>query len=302
MENIVDPNLHMQNESIKISVIIPFFKGKEWLDDALKSVLSQTYQNLEILVINDGSIEDIADLESKFNKQVSFFNVTNSGAASARNIGISKSTGVYVAFLDSDDIWENTKVEVQLKYMEKNDFVWSHTDYTRFKADTTNHVYVRAALMGHIFPKCLVWNPIATPCVMVRKDILISDNLGFEVGKKDGEDNYLWEKLGERYQLGYIPSALSKVRMHGKNSAFQAHIQLKGRGETANRVRMKKHEFKSAFFYYYLLTVLIYCKYAYYLIEILLRKINREPADFEFIFKPLYGFAYVNFRIIRLFT
>ena len=301
MENRVEPNLHMQNELIKISVIIPFFKGKGWLEDALKSVLNQTYSNLEILVINDGSIEDITDLESKFNEKVSFLNVTNGGAASARNIGISKSSGVYVAFLDSDDIWENTKVDEQLKYMEKNGFVWSHTDYTRFKADNANNVYVSAALKGHIFPKCLVWNPIATPCVMVKKDILTIDNLGFEVGKKDGEDNYLWEKLGERYELGYIPSALSKVRMHGKNSAFQAHIQLKGRGETANRVRIKKYEFKSTVFYYYLLIVLIYCKYSYYLIEVLLKKINREPADFEFIFKPLYGFAYLNFRIIRFF-
>ncbi len=289
----------MQNESIKVSVVIPFFAGKDWLKDALESVIHQTYSNLEIIVINDGSTEDLTELELIFNERVTFIHVPNGGAASARNIGIAKSTGEYIAFLDSDDIWVNTKVKDQLYFMENNDIVWSHTDYIRFSNFSANEVYVSAKLMGQIYPMCLVWNPIATPCVMLKKDILIHDNLGFQVGKKDGEDSYLWEKLGEKYKLGYIPSALSKVRIHGKNSAFQAHIQLKGRGETSKRVRIKKKSFKNSIHYYYLLAVLIYCEFAFKFGESLAKKFNSKPSDLEHIFKPLYGFAYLNFRIIR---
>jgi glycosyltransferase involved in cell wall biosynthesis len=101
----------MSLNSIKISVIIPFYKGKKWLKEAIDSVLNQTYSNLEIIVINDGSIEDISDLEIRYKQKVCFIKVQNGGAGSARNIGINNSTGTYVAFLDSDDLWLKTKIE-----------------------------------------------------------------------------------------------------------------------------------------------------------------------------------------------
>ena len=287
------------NDAIKVSVVIPFYKGKEWLKEALTSVLSQTYTTLEIIVVNDGSNEDISELTKIYIKQVNFIHVTNGGAASARNIGISQSTGTYVAFLDSDDVWVSTKIEDQLHFMLKNGFVWSHTDYTRFIDGTIKEVYVSAAIYGKIFPKILVWNPIATPCVMVKTDALIRDNLLFEVGKEVGEDNMLWEKLGERYELGHLPSALTNVRMHGNNAAFLAHLQLKWRGETVERVRLKRGTFSNIFLYYYFLVVLFYCKYANQFFVFIVKKLNSKPARFEFLFKLLYGFAYLHFRIIR---
>lgn len=291
----------MSLNSIKISVIIPFYKGKKWLKEAIDSVLNQTYSNLEIIVINDGSIEDISDLEIRYKQKVCFIKVQNGGAGSARNIGINNSTGTYVAFLDSDDLWLKTKIEQQLNFMIENNFVWSHSDYIRFSDNNFKEVYVKAKLLGQIFPKCLVWNPIATPCVIVKTDVLKLDSLGFEVGKIAGEDNYLWEKLGERYELGYIPIALSKVRIHGENSAFQAHLQLKGRGETLDRMKLKKHQFENKFLYYYLYAILIYCKYTFYLFYLFFKNNNSEPKNFDYVFKPLYGIAYIHFRIIRYF-
>ena len=287
------------NDSVKISVVIPFYNGREWLKEALISVLSQTYTSLEIIVVNDGSDEDISELTTLFSKEVNFIKVTNGGAASARNIGISMASGTYVAFLDSDDVWVSTKIEDQLHFMLKNGLVWSHTDYTRFIDGTTKEVYVSAAISGKIFPKCLVSNPIATPCVMIKRAVLISDNLLFEVGNKVGEDNILWEKLGEQYELGHLPSALTNVRMHSKNAAFMAHVQLKWRGEAVVRVQLKRHTFDRIFLYYYFLAVLFYCKYINQFFEYILKKFNTKPANFEFIFKLLYSFAYLHFRIIR---
>ena len=286
-------------DTIKVSVVIPFYKSKDWLTEALTSVLAQTHTELEIIVVNDGSAMDISELEVLFNSQVNFIHVPNGGAAAARNIGIANSSGTYVAFLDEDDLWLKSKIEAQLHFMEKNNFVWSHTDYYRFKEGTPNEEYVSAALSGHIFPKCLVWNPIATPCVMVKRDVLLQHNLGFEVGKKVGEDNYLWEKLGEQYELGYLPSALTKVRMHNQNVAFQAHLQLKGRGEAVERVRLKKHSFGNSILYYYFLAVLIYCKYAYLFTASIIKRMHSVPERFELVFKALYGIAYLHFRIIR---
>jgi glycosyltransferase involved in cell wall biosynthesis len=112
-----------------VSVIIPFYKGKEWLEEALDSVKQQTYKNLEIILINDGSNEDISYLISN---DINYYEQNNKGVSSARNIGIGKSTGEFIAFLDSDDLWEKNKIQIQLNEMLKKQYIWSHTNYVKF--------------------------------------------------------------------------------------------------------------------------------------------------------------------------
>ena len=95
----------------KVSVIIPFYKGTDWLIEALDSVFLQNYPNIEILVINDGSPEELHAVEEKYLNRVIWINQQNSGPAAARNAGIDAATGKYVALLDADDIWfENYEV------------------------------------------------------------------------------------------------------------------------------------------------------------------------------------------------
>lgn len=119
----------------KISVIIPFYAHKKWLNEALESVINQTYKNIEIIVINDGSTENIDELQVKYKDKVIFITQENKSVSVARNRGIELATGDYVAFLDSDDLWYPDKLFKQIEFMKKYDYVWSHTDYIRFDAN-----------------------------------------------------------------------------------------------------------------------------------------------------------------------
>lgn len=285
---------------VMVSVIIPFYRNKIWLEEAIKSVLAQSLTDFEIIVINDGSEENINDLLSKYSGHVKFISTINKGAAIARNVGIKVAKGKFLAFLDSDDLWAPQKLEKQVSFMVENNYKWSHTDYYRFSNETNYKKYIRCDISGYIFPKALVWNPIATPCVMVDRQFVLSNNLGFEENKTVGEDNYFWGKIGKLQYLGYLNEALTCVRIHGSNIAFNAYLQLKGRGELIENLKANKHTFNRIIIYYYLLFTLCYCKYSVAFFSKVFRLFgNNYSKKFQTVFKTLYGIAYINFRIIR---
>ena len=283
----------------KVSVIIPFYNRVDWLAEAVQSVLAQTYQNIEIIVINDGSMEDISDFLFKFGRNILYCYKENGGPASARNLGIEKSQGEYLAFLDSDDIWLPQKIKEMISFMEGNNFKWCHSDYIRFNDFNLKEKYVKCFFEGNIVPKCFVWNPIATPCVIISKSLLYDTNYRFAEWRRVGEDHYLWLRLGENNKLGYLPKALVKVRMRGKNASVQAHLQLKFRGELKKTLIDYKDTFNSIFVYYYLLCVLSYCYKSFSILSVFIRYIKCKNASFELLFKAVYFFPFINFKILK---
>lgn len=113
----------------KVSIIIPFYNNAEWLVEAVESALNQTYKNIEIIIVNDGSKEDMTSFLQKYQKHIIYQYQENKGAASARNHAMSLASGDYFAFLDSDDIWLPEKLEKQVSFMMKTEAMWSHTNY-----------------------------------------------------------------------------------------------------------------------------------------------------------------------------
>ena len=108
-----------------VSVVIPFYNEGVYFDDCIYSVLNQTYQNLEIIIINDGSEEKFKKkldlLKQKYPNKIKLFHKQNEGVSSARNCGIKNANGKYISFLDADDFWLPHKIEHQLKILkEKN--------------------------------------------------------------------------------------------------------------------------------------------------------------------------------------
>ena len=285
----------------KVSVIIPFYSNQLWLQEAIGSVLSQTYSNYEIIVINDGSKEDISKIEERFANQIKLIHQKNNGPGEARNNGIMHSTGKYIAFLDSDDIWLSDKLQEQINFMEENNFKWSHSDYIRFWNIRNREKKVKCSINGDIFPKCLIWNPIATPCVIVNRQILLDhSDLRFKLGKGIGEDSYMWWKIGEKYELGYFPRSLVKVRIHGKNSALRADLQLKVRGDLIGTIKNKKKKFRSLIIYYYYLITLYYCALSYTVLSFLIKRLKLNEKFSSLIYKVAYTFPYINFKIIKI--
>lgn len=279
-----------------VSVIIPFYSNIHWLVEAIDSVFTQTYENLEVILVNDGSTEDISIIEKRYDKLIIIYQ-ENSGPASARNTGIRFSSGEYIAFLDSDDLWIENKLELQIDFMLNNNLLWSHTNYIKFYTTKIECTDVNTQFSGNIMPLCFIWNPIATPTVIINKAIFVENkNLIFEESIRIGEDSFLWQEIAKIHNLGHLGMFLSKVRIRGKNAAYDAYKQLNYRSNTINRIINHKYLFNNIYVYYYFIFILIYCKYAIRIIKIIGLNHFKLRNSISNLF---YIFPYLNFKIIK---
>ncbi len=183
-----------------ITVIIPTFNRYQFLLEAIESVESQSYPNLEIIVVDDGSTDETFSISKKENLKYIF--QENKGPSAARNIGAIAANGDWLAFLDSDDLWKPKKLMKQWESLANN------PDY---KAVYTNEIWIRNGVRinqckkhqkhsGWIYPKCL---PL---CIISPSSILLHKNLWKEVGGMDeslpmAEDYDLWLRLSAKHKF-----------------------------------------------------------------------------------------------------
>ena len=125
----------------KISVITPLYNAENYIRKTIKSVLNQSYDNLEMIIIDDLSTDNSRNVVKEYaakDDRIKLIELQkNQGAAVARNTGIEKASGKYIAFIDSDDLWEPDKLETQLEFMEKNNYSFTFTSL-RFIDDQGN--------------------------------------------------------------------------------------------------------------------------------------------------------------------
>jgi len=223
----------------KVSVIIPFYSGIEWLNDAIESAISQTYSNIEIIVVNDGSTEDVSDFIKKYSPKIKYAYQDNQGAAVARNLGIKMATGEYFAFLDSDDIWLPNKLEKQINFMQKIDAKWCHTNYFYWKPESNELKVVDIGKeYGDIYRKTFVSIRIATPCVVIAREVFEEHpELEFPINYRIGQDTKLWQAISKYYPIALINEPLTKVRLRSDNTYKQ----------TIKIIQLKSNEFKSTY-------------------------------------------------------
>lgn len=116
-----------------VSIVTPVYNSEKFISYTIESVINQTYQNWEMIIVDDCSRDDSANIIEKYclaDTRIKYIKLEkNSGAAVARNVGIDISKGRFIAFLDSDDLWEPEKLEKQIKFMEENKIGFSFTSY-----------------------------------------------------------------------------------------------------------------------------------------------------------------------------
>lgn len=213
-----------------VSVVIPFYNRPVETINALKSALSQSYKNTEIILINDGSTEDISSIEN-FVKQytnVKLINAKkNSGPALARNIGIKASTGEYIAFLDSDDEFLENKLEHQLTKMVKHNLNISYTSY--IKRDNDKDIIMRDdQLTGLVVPKIIRGASIATPTVIVNRKFLNDNNILFNEDIRVGEDSCFWLEIAKYSEILLVDEPLTIVNVDTNSTAYNEEKVLIG--------------------------------------------------------------------------
>lgn len=217
----------------KVSVIIPFYNGVDWLCEAVQSVLDQTYKNFEIIVVNDGSPEDVSPFLDKYGDKIIYRYKENGGAATARNLAMSLATGEYIAFLDSDDIWLPTKTEKQIAFMEEIGAMWSHTGFYYWYPEKNKLKLIKNYFdYDNIYDQIFISVKIATLCVIINRRVLIDHpEITFPIEYIKAQDTKFFQKMSKIYPIALIKEPLSKVRMRGNNTNLQAIIRFNFRAK-----------------------------------------------------------------------
>lgn len=197
----------------RISVIIPTHNRSAVLLRAVHSVLNQSYQNIELIVIDDGSTDDTEMVLAPFvaANSVHYYKTENAGVAAARNYGVSLATGQWIAFLDSDDEWISQKLTEQMNFLSKHPHLLIvYTDETWIRNDVQvnkkNHHQKKS---GWIFADCLKQCFIGPSSVLLSKK-LFQEMKGFDESFQVCEDYDLWIKISAKYEIGFIEQSLIK--------------------------------------------------------------------------------------------
>lgn len=179
-----------KNKQPLISVIIPIYNAEKTLERTLKSVLNQTYKNVEVLMIDDLSSDKSKEVASPYTKDKRFKLISldsNSGVANARNFGIDSSNGEYICFLDSDDWWEPEKLNLQITKIIENNFSLAYMTYQRIDEDTLRVLSCVKPPKYLTYKDLLRSNHIGNLTTMIKKSII--GNTRF---KKTGHEDYIF--------------------------------------------------------------------------------------------------------------
>ena len=257
-----------------ISVIIPMYNTQDYIQKTIESVLTQTYKNLEVIVVDDGSTDNgakiVQQLHSK-DSRVKYIFQANEGVSAARNYGIKSSTGEYLAFLDSDDLWLPSKLEKQMNRLITTNMDACYCGYQYFCEDVMGKTFPKHYFEGKILievikEKVSVW----TSTVVVKKSIVIDNSISFRSGLNWAEDMDFFYRLLYKCEFCCVKEILALYRQRPNSLSFSANrilevalwndfVEWVHTAQTS--ITYDKKKIEKAINYYKLPSVAIYCLY-----------------------------------------
>jgi len=224
----------------KVSVIIPTYNYGQYIDKSIDSVLSQTYRDFEIIVVDDGSTDNTREIiEGKYKNEVRYFYQDNRGAPAARNHGLRESKGEFINFLDADDWLMPMALLSRVEYFKKHpDCGWVYGPWYYHDEqgkDVTKEFYLypfayRSRRKGNILGRMLLGELIHTSTVMVSRSLLLEAG-GFDITLPGLQDYELWLRVAARSPVGFVDEYNVVVVTH-ENSISQS-------GTDGYRTRLK---------------------------------------------------------------
>jgi len=196
------------------SVVIPLYNKKRYIERTIHSVLNQTYNNFEILVIDDGSKDDSPEIVRNINdSRVRLITQSNGGPSKARNTGIKNAHGKFIAFLDADDEWLPTKLEKHYKLHTMNkELLWSCSAFEAIGGKRYETiVYKKEGVLENSLENIMNGLVVQTSSVIIKKEVFKNERLLFNEAYKRSEDREVWYKLACLYpNLGYFKEVLMR--------------------------------------------------------------------------------------------
>ena len=200
----------------KVSVVIPAYNAARFIRQTLDSAAAQTFRDFEIIVVDDGSQDETAQIAQAFDDSIRLIQKPNGGVSSARNVGMQAARGEYVAFLDADDLWEKSKLEQQVALLDENPSVGLCYAATE-RVDETGAVVTRIAANAFddyttalLLYSCIVSGSCSS--AMMRRELFERAG-GFDANFKNYEDWEYWLRLSLITDFAPLPEFLVKYRV-----------------------------------------------------------------------------------------
>jgi glycosyltransferase involved in cell wall biosynthesis len=192
-----------------VSVIIPTFNRAAMLVEAIGSVLAQSERDFELLIIDDGSTDETQRVCESYGAQLCCFKQEHRGVSAARNFGIARARGRFIAFLDSDDLWQRHKLRRQTEWLGAHpEIMLCYTNEIWIRRGVrVNQKKIHQKAGGWIYPLCLPRCIISPSSVLVRRELF--EHVGvFDESLPICEDYDLWLRLAARYEIGFLDEPL----------------------------------------------------------------------------------------------
>ncbi len=220
----IEVQIIMQREAL-VSIIMPVYNTGEYIKESVQSVIMQSYENWELIIVNDKSSDNSEDVLLSFDdKRIIYLkHEVNKGALESRNYAMRVAKGEYIAFLDSDDLWKKDKLKNQIEFMQKNNYAFTCTDYEHID-DNSNKLNIMSTA-----PKCItnrkfmLWNWCGCLTVMYN-----SKKLGkfFLENYKMRDDWALWLKISRRENCYLLAENLADYRIRSGSQSRGGIINL----------------------------------------------------------------------------
>ena len=231
-------------EGFYVSVVVPTFNRVDFVLKAIKSVSNQTFQPLEIILVDNNSEDNTLEMVAKYFKAVKIIFQKKQGVSASRNFGIREASGNWVAFLDSDDQWHKRKLEEQVKSMTKDTLSseLSHTDEIWYRNKVfLNQKEIHKKRGGFIFEHCLPLCCISPSSVLVKKKVF--DDIGFFDESLDVCEDYdFWLRYCCKYPVNFVDQKLTI-----KNGGHNDQLSKKYWGMDRFRIQALENLLQSSF-------------------------------------------------------
>ncbi|MGL5892694.1 MAG: glycosyltransferase family 2 protein, partial [Bacteroidia bacterium] len=212
------------NETITVSVVVPAYNAEPFIAETIESVLAQTLQNWELIVVDDGSTDKTVSVAEQFcgDERISIIRQKNAGVSAARNAGLLPAKGKYVAFLDADDVWlpENLKRKVALLELPGNEpAMLAHAAVENIDIQSKRSGEINAGKAGNVLHDLLSWNGTVVPgpsSILVRREAAVKIG-GFDLQLSTAADQDFFFRLAELGAFAATTEVLSLYRLHPNN-------------------------------------------------------------------------------------
>jgi len=214
-----------------VTIVMPAYNVSGFISESIDSVLNQSYENWELIIVNDNSSDTTVEVVTPYlaDKRIKLINNNaNLGGAGSRNVAIKKSKGRYIAFLDSDDLWYKNKLSSHIEFMINNEVGFTYSNYQQFYSDKNNALIMAPIKVN--YKQMLKSNFIG--CLTVVYDTSLFGKFYFPETKKR-HDFALWLNMLKKFDFAYnVGEVLANYRVHNaslssnKKDAFQSYFYI----------------------------------------------------------------------------